>query len=107
MKRCLTLVLIMTAALPLLSAEGDRKEIVIPAEAFAPPESTNERPTADRWWLRKDAKDWGIDRPILMTGAPNGKPIKQGEWVVPAADRFVPYRVPELVIDPKMKGWCR
>src|SRR5262249_17631306 len=60
-----------------------------------------------KWWLRKEAKDWNIDWPVLMTGEPSDKAIKQGEWVVPAASRFVPYRVPGLAVEVKLTGWYR
>jgi hypothetical protein len=42
-----------------------------------------------------------------MTGKPPEGKIKTGEWVVLAAGRFAPYRVPALTIDPKVKGWYR
>jgi hypothetical protein len=95
--------LLLTNCLP----ADERKEIVIPATDATPAEARSETPTAGKWWLRKDAKDWGIDKPILMTGQPGDKPIKQGEWVVPAASRFVVGRVPALTVDPKVKGWYR
>jgi hypothetical protein len=88
-------------------ARAERQEIVLGAEALALTEQRADRPAAGKWWLRRDAADWGIDRPVLMTGEPSAKPNRTGEWVVPPAERFAPYRVPALVIDPKATGWYR
>jgi hypothetical protein len=94
---------------PLAPAGGaDRKEIVLGAAGLAPPEQRADTPTPGKWWLRRDAKDWGAPGGILMTGKPGeGGPGKSGEWVVPPAHRFVPYRVPALTVDPKAAGWYR
>ena len=59
-----------------------------------------------------NARDWvrPLDGTILMTGKPNVTPIpkeKLAEWEVPPADYYVPYRLPALEIDPKLKGWYR
>src|SRR5439155_19296521 len=60
------------------------------------------------WWLHRAANDWGVPgSTILMTGRPGEGPNKAGEWVVPVAGRFTPYRVPELVVDPKVEGHYR
>ena len=42
-----------------------------------------------------------------LTGKPAEGKNKTGEWVVPPAYQFVPYRVPALTIDPKVSGWYR
>jgi hypothetical protein len=111
MSRCLLTGFCLLAAATALRAQTERKEIIIPAEKLATAEQRADKPTPGKWWLRKDAKDWGIDRAILMTGEPSDKTIKQGEWVVPASSRFVPYRVPDLKVTPNIdratEGWYR
>jgi hypothetical protein len=92
----------------LASAAVHPEDIVIDAADLAPAESRADRPVPGKWWLNRDAKSWGAPTGnILMTGLPSDKPNKQGEWVVTATDRFVPYRVPALAIDPKATGWHR
>src|SRR5262245_15862081 len=104
---------IVIAALGLVSifaysAQADRKEIVIPAVDLATEAQRDLKPIAGKWWLKKDAKEWGApDGTILMTGQAAGKEGSSGEWQVTPANRFVPYRVPALEIDPKAKGWYR
>lgn len=92
----------------LASAGAARKEIVISAEQLAPPDLRADQPMAGKWWLNKDAKDWGAPRGvILMTGRVTGGKGSGGEWQVTPSDRYVGYRVPNLVIDPKVSGWYR
>jgi len=117
MNSCRTLAAVSCwiATLPLLSSyaaageqDRERKEIVIDAAQLAPPGLRSERPAAGKWWLRRDADDWGASGgTILMTGKPSGKTGADGLHKVTPADRFIPYRVPELVIDPKAAGWYR
>ncbi len=95
------------AAMGLVSA-GERKEIVLAAEDLAPPAMRADQPAPGKWWLKKDAKKWDAPKgTILMTGEVTGTKGSGGEWQVTPADRFVPYRVPALVIDPKATGWYR
>lgn len=52
--------------------------------------------------------DWGAPRgEVLLTGQVSGAKGSGGEWQVTPVDRYVPYRVPALVIDPGAKGWYR
>jgi hypothetical protein len=94
------------AALPGGAAEP-RKEVRIAAADLAPPAVRADEPAPGKWWLRRDARDWGAPEGVLMTGRPAEGKIKTGEWVVLPAGRFVPYRVPALTVDPKVKGWHR
>jgi hypothetical protein len=86
-----------------LNAQEARKEIVIAATELAPPELRADEVVAGKWWLNRDA----AAKAILMTGKPVEGKNKSGEWVVPPAHRFVPYRVPAITIDPKATGWHR
>jgi hypothetical protein len=89
-------------------ALAQQKEIVIPADKLAAPEQVADQPAAGKWWLKRDAQDWGAaDGKILMAGQPSDQPFKAAEWQVPALSRFVPYRVPTLEIDPHATGWNR
>ena len=47
------------------------------------------------------------DGDLLLTGQVTGTKGSSGEWQVTPVDRFVPYRVPTLVLDPKVTGWYR
>lgn len=87
----------------LIPAHG--KDIVIEPAHLAAPEQRADQPTPGKWWLKRDAQDWGVTHGILMTGQPNEQKNKIGEWVVPAAYRFTPYRAPALIVDPKASGW--
>jgi hypothetical protein len=83
-------------------------ELVIPAVDLARPEQRSETPASGKWWLNQHAQDWGArDGTILMTGMPSEAPVKNGLWQVIPASRFVPERVPALVVDPKLSGWYR
>lgn len=94
--------------LAFVEALAEAGEIRIEAVDLAAPEQRAEQPTPKKWWLKRDAKDWGVPNgAILMTGLPNETKSKTGEWVVPAGLRFVPYRVPALAVDPQAKGWHR
>jgi hypothetical protein len=88
---------------------AQRAEIIIPAAELAKPDQRADMPTPGKWWLNRDAKDWGArDGIILMAGEPSQQEHKpDGLWQVIPMFRFVPYRVPELVIDPKVSGWYR
>jgi hypothetical protein len=86
------------------SDKTPRKEILLTAEQLAPPELRSDEPTPGKWWLKRDAKDWGLDGAILMTGKPETGKNKTGEWVVPPQWQFTPQRVPALTIDPKAEG---
>jgi hypothetical protein len=87
---------------------GEAKAIILDAGDLAPAEARADKPTPGKWWLKRDAKDWGAPNgTILMTGEPSDKPNAMGEWITAAAHRFVPYRVPALIIDPKATGWHR
>jgi len=89
-------------------ARAAQQEIVIDAADLAPPEQRADKPVEGKWWLKRDAHDWGAPNgAILMTGQPSELPNKSGEWVVTAAHRFVPYRVQPLVVDPKAAGCYR
>ncbi|MBY0527865.1 MAG: hypothetical protein K2R98_30995 [Gemmataceae bacterium] len=87
------------------------KTILLDAEDLASVTQRADKPAPGKWWLKRDAKDWGATKGnILMTGMPNDKPIpkdKLEEWQVIPADYYVPYRLPALEIDPKAKGWYR
>ena len=88
--------------------QAQTREIRIDAADLAAPDQRADTPAPKKWWLKRDARDWGVpEGAILMTGLPNETKTKTGEWVVPAGLRFVPYRVPALVIDPKARGWHR
>jgi hypothetical protein len=99
------ILLALAAGLP--CAAEVRKEVRIEAAALAAPAQRADRPAPGKWWLREDARDGGRRGAILMTGKPAEGKIRTGEWVVLAAGRFVPHRVPALMIDPKVKGWYR
>lgn len=86
----------------------ERKEIIIPAEKLASPDLRADVPATGKWWLKHDAQEWGAPGgTILMAGQPSEEKLKTGFWDVIPLFRFVPYRVPELVIDPKVTGWHR
>lgn len=102
--------LIMAAVLTfaLRATAAQPKEIVIDAADLAPAAQRADKPTEGKWWLKRDAQEWGAPKGnILMSGQPSDKTNKQGEWVVTAAHRFVPYRLPALTIDPQGSGWYR
>jgi hypothetical protein len=104
--RALLSTLLAVAVAPLVRAEP--KTIILDAAELAPAEVRADKPTPGKWWLKRDAKDWGTPNGnILMTGEPSEKPNAMGEWITAAAHRFVPYRVPTLLIDPKVAGWHR
>ncbi len=109
MRRLLLLPLACLLTVPLvLSAQNERKEISIGAADLAPADLRADKPTPGKWWLKRDAQDWGpANGTILMTGTPSDKQGKPGEWQVPPAEHFTPARVPALVVDPKAAGWYR
>ncbi len=107
MVRCKLSVVLLLLGVSTAFAQQARKEIVIHAADIAPGDMRTDTPTPGKWWLRSDTKDWELNRPMLLTGEPSDKPIKQGEWVVPAAARFTAARVPTLTVDPGATGWYR
>lgn len=89
-------------------SSAERGQILILASRMATAEQTNGTPTPGKWWLNRNAHAWGArDGAILMTGQPSDQSPTNGLWEVIPIFRFVPYRVPELVIDPKATGWYR
>ena len=90
-------------------AQAQRSEIIIPAADIAKAEQRSDTPTPGKWWLNRNAKDWGArDGAILMAGKPSEGPWNPSTlWQVIPMFRFVPQRVPELVVDPKATGWYR
>src|SRR5262249_49914709 len=87
-------------------ADSNRAEIVLDAADLAPAVMRADKPMSGKWWLRRDVKEWGTPKGnILMTGEITGKVGSGGEWQVTPAERFVAYRVPGLVVDPKATGW--
>lgn len=91
-------------------AFAQQQEIILGAADLAPAAQRAEQPTQGKWWLKRDAHAWGArDGAILMTGWPAaaGEPVKGALFDVWPADRFVPYRVSDLVIEPQASGWHR
>jgi hypothetical protein len=91
------------------TASAERSEIIIPAADLAKADQRADTPTPGKWWLNHEAKDWGArEGTILMAGKPSEQPHNPDSlWQVIPLFRFVPQRVPELVIDPKVTGWYR
>src|SRR5262249_28993177 len=84
---CLVAILLTATA----QAE-ERKEIVISAAELASPSQRADKPMPGKWWLKRDARDWGArEGTILLTGSIGEGPTKTGEWVVPPPHLFVPY----------------
>src|SRR5438128_2127478 len=97
--------LAMMAVQPAGAQDAARRETVIAAADLAPAELRADKPAPGKWWLRREAKDWGAPGGILMTGQPSDKPFqREGEWKVVPAEQLVPYRLPGLGIDPKLSG---
>ncbi|MBM4086705.1 MAG: hypothetical protein FJ272_18115, partial [Planctomycetes bacterium] len=91
----------------MMPAQAGGKEMVIDAADLAPPELRSDEPVSGKWWLRRDVQAWGAPKGmILMTGRAAGPGSTGHEGVTPA-ERFVPYRVPPLVVNPKASGWHR
>src|SRR5262245_38940638 len=89
------------------TSQQSPKEIVLDAAELATGLAAD-KPTAGKWWLRRDARALGAPNGnLLVTGEVTGKTGSGGEWKVTPADRFVPYRVPALIVDPKATGWHR
>lgn len=90
------------------SALAQRQELVFPATALASAGQWAESPVEGKWWLKRDAQGWGAPNGlILMAGKPSEEKLTTGFWDVIPRFRFVPYRVPALVINPKATGWYR
>lgn len=79
--------------------------IILNADRLAKGNSVADEPTPGKWWLRTGVKDATHGGKVLQTGRITGTKGSGGEWKVTPADRFVGYRVPPLVINPKVKGW--
>src|SRR5437763_200194 len=91
-----------------LARADQAKDVVIFAEALAHADQRADAPTPGKWWLKRDAQQWGAPNGIiLMTGQPSEIPPKRGLWEVSPAARYTPTRVPSLVVDPKVSGWHR
>ena len=87
---------------------AEEKEIVLDAADLAPSEVRAVVPKPGKWWLNRDAKQWGASNgTILMTGKPTDKTGQDGLHKVIPADRFVPYKVPSFEFDPIANGWHR
>jgi hypothetical protein len=90
------------------AADDGRKELLIPADKLAAAEQSADTPTPGKWWMKRDAQDWGAkDGKILMAGKPSDEAVKSGFWEVIPAFRFTSARVPMLTIDPQATGWNR
>src|SRR5262245_53652069 len=58
---------------PVAALAQDRKEIRIAAADLAPAAQRADTPTPGKWWLKRDAKDWGVPGGvILLTGQASG-----------------------------------
>lgn len=102
------LLLAMVVAIPAPAVFAQRPEVVIPATELAAEAQRSDAPIAGKWWLKRDAQSWGAPGgAILMSGVPSEEKLRTGFWDVIPMFRFVPYRVPELVVDPKATGWHR
>ncbi|WP_395749208.1 hypothetical protein [Prosthecobacter sp.] len=98
----------LAAAAFVTHASAERSEIIIPATALAKPDQQADTPAPGKWWLNRNAQAWGArDGIILMAGPPSDEVPRSGLWEVTPMTRFVPYRVPDLVIDPNATGWYR
>jgi hypothetical protein len=100
------LALLLVTASAALAEE--RAEVTFPAEKLAAGTQSTDSPTPGKWWLNRNAKEWGSPNgAILMTTVPSDVPPKNGLWEVIPLARFAPQRVPDLVIDPHLTGWYR
>ena len=100
------LIFLSLAAMSVGAAEPN--EAMIDAAEMAPAEIRSEQPVPGKWWLNRNANEWGAaEGTILMTGKPSGKTGKDGLHKVTPADRYVPYRVPSFEVDPRATGWHR
>jgi hypothetical protein len=94
---------LLAAVLIAQARAEERSEIVLRAAELTTAAQRADRPMPGKWWLNREARNG----PILMTGQGGAGATRTGEWVVPPAHLFVPYRVPALVVDPKATGWYR
>lgn len=99
MTRAFSLLALVT--LGTVAAGQERQEVRIGAEELAKPAQRADMPTAGKWWLNRGSEGG----PMLLTGKVTGSKGAEKEWGVTPGDRFVHYRVPTLVVDPKVKGW--
>ncbi len=105
---CIFLILATHVSATRTKAADKRAEIVIDAPDLCPAEVRSDKPAIGKWWLNRNAANWGASNgTILMTGKPSGKTGKDGLHKVTPADRFVAYRVPDIEVDPKARGWHR
>ena len=59
------------------------------ADQLAAPGQFTDQPTPGKWWLKRDAQEWGApDGKILLAGQPNDKPAKEAEWRSEGVDLF-------------------
>src|SRR5262245_48728165 len=104
MKHVQVATVLLISLLPsLVHAQPGRKEIAIPAADMLPAPQRGDDPGPGRWWL---FKGFGED-PLLLSGRVQDVKGKPGEWQVMPIQRFVPYKLPTIVIDPKATGWHR
>jgi hypothetical protein len=83
-------------------AQPGRQEIRLGAAELATASQRADEPTPGKWWFQRDkAGD------LLLSGKVATTKPAGGEWQVTPVERFVPYQVPTLVVDPKAKGWYR
>lgn len=93
---------------PLGEGGVEPQPLIIDAEELAPSSWRFEEPEPGRWWLKRDAQEWGATRgTILLTGwREESETPPELHQVLPAAG-FVPYRVPALEVAPQVEGWHR
>src|SRR5688500_12391797 len=107
----LTLILrgFVAVVVAVASSLAQQGEIIIPSAEIGGSDRKCEAPTPGMWWRNRGGQAWGArDATILMAGKPREQEHKPDSlWQVIPMFRFVPYRVPELVIAPKVKGWYR
>ena len=103
MKRLLSLCTFFLVLLPSSSfAQLERLEKTISAADLVPMSQQSDTPMAGKWWLKQDKEG-----DLLLNGKVEAGKNPTGEWQVTPVGRFVPYRVPTIVVDPKVIGWHR
>ena len=101
MKRILPTLCLLTLS-TLASAQDARKEVRILAADLVPESQRAAEPTKGKWWLQGEGEAASLQNGKLTGTKPAG-----GEWQVIPVDRFVPYRVAAIIVDPKVTGWYR
>ena len=97
---------VMLAVILVAPARAERNVIVIEADQLAPPELRADEPAPGKWWLNRNATEWGASRgTILMTGPSTGKTEKGGFLKVEPVEQFVSNLVPTVSVDPQATGW--